>query len=275
MLKCLCSLAEKSIIILDNTSSIDFNTLFNKSTLLFLSSEFAAKMGNKSEQIEAIFILEDDKNKVDHRERFATGEDLIFQLADELCRCYKTEANDYLISDDKSMAEIKEKQANRIHPELKTIHQNYFTDKNTYQQSIDTSTTLIWIKSKFQNDIEINTIQNHFSKVISSFQDFDNQTDCQNYLLEDKTSGAVFLIINSDYEDSIVANFQQLSNVKFVYRLNESVITNYDYLRFQLAYDLMGYYKKLGTDCKVNNNEKTAKDMFMKAYVLCNILAGL
>jgi hypothetical protein len=250
-------------------------------TLLFVSSEFATAMESKPEQTKAIFILEDDNTKVDHRERFATGEDLIFQLTDELYRCYKKEANDYLIVGNTAMAEIQEKQASRIHSELKTAHQNYFASKNSSTASICTTTTLVWLKSKSKNDTEVREMQNLICKVVSSFQAFASHASCQTYLLDHKTAGTVFLIISTDYEDSIVADLQQLPNVKFVYRYgqpsmkNESVISNYDYLRFRLIYDLIGHYKELGTNCKTIQDIKTAKDMFMKAHELCNILAEL
>src|SRR5690349_14865465 len=124
MLKCLCSLVEDSIIILDNDSFVDFNKLPNKITLLFVSSEFAAKMKDKPLQTEAIFILEDDKNKVDYRTRFDSDEDLIFQLADEICRCYRKEAKDCSEAGDFAIAKEKEELANDIHEELKKVYRS-------------------------------------------------------------------------------------------------------------------------------------------------------
>ncbi|CAF2772041.1 unnamed protein product [Rotaria sp. Silwood2] len=238
-------------------------------------------MGNKPEHIKAIFILGNDKSKVNQRDRFDNGEDLICQLADELYRCYKKEANDFFISGDLSMAKSKENQADRIYRELKRIHESFFEDDKNIKGSISTTTKLVWLKSKFQNDTEVKQMESLFSTFVSSFQTFDSEVDCQNYLLESKSNDAVFLIINADYRYSLTDEFQQLSNVKFVYLYEESslkndtVISNYNNLRFRLTYDLIGYYKKLGNDCSANQDAKTAKDMATKARELCNILAEL
>ena len=77
-----------------------------------------------------LFILEEDKTKVDHRERFANTEDLIFQLADELCHYYKSEATDDVGSNNPSLAKEKERIANRIHSELQAVHRNLSKNEN-------------------------------------------------------------------------------------------------------------------------------------------------
>jgi hypothetical protein len=77
------------IIDIDNDVTVDYDKLPKKVTFLFVSSSYAATMKNKSEQLKDIFILEEDKNKVDHCNRFENGKDLIFELADDIYRCLK------------------------------------------------------------------------------------------------------------------------------------------------------------------------------------------
>ncbi|CAF2931568.1 unnamed protein product [Rotaria sp. Silwood2] len=259
------------------TDAFNFGELPKKATFLFVSSEFAATMKNKPEQVETVFILEYDKNKVDNRERFATDEDIICQLADEIYRCYEKEAREYSEYGDPSIAKIKEEQANRIHIELKKIHQRLFARNITTDTTICTITTLVWLKSKLQDDIEVEKVKNLFSKGVSSFLVFDSLFDCHKDLLEHEVVGNIFLIIDADYEESVVVDFQQLPNVKVVGRYgqssleNEAIIDNYDDLCSRLTHDLIAHYNRLGTECSKTHDAKTAKDMFMKAHKLCNI----
>ncbi|CAF1446776.1 unnamed protein product [Adineta steineri] len=111
-----------AIFIYDDNSTTDFDQLPDKPTFLIISSSVAAKMNNKPQQTKATFILEEDKNKVDYRERFGNGEDLIFELADAVYQCYKNEANQYSLSGDMKTAKIKEEQAKQVHSNLKRAY---------------------------------------------------------------------------------------------------------------------------------------------------------
>ncbi|CAF1399510.1 unnamed protein product [Adineta steineri] len=122
MLTTLIAMAANAIFIYDDNSTTDFDQLPNKPTFLIISSSVAAKMKNKPQQTKATFILEEDKNKVDYRERFGNGEDLIFELADAVYQCYKKEANQYSLSGDMKTAKIKEEQANQVHSNLKRAY---------------------------------------------------------------------------------------------------------------------------------------------------------
>ena len=124
MLNSLMSTTKNTIFIFDDITEINFDELLKKPTFLFVSSDFAATMGTKSEQIEMVFILETDKNQVDYRERFDNGEDLIFELADNIYQCYKKEANNYLTSGDTVMAKMKKDQASDIHGILKSAYKS-------------------------------------------------------------------------------------------------------------------------------------------------------
>jgi hypothetical protein len=274
MLETLLRLTDYSISVFD-MALFDPSTWPKNPTLLFASSEFASTIEhNKPEYIKAIFILENDKNKVDQRERFATAEDLIFQLADEIYRCYKKEESEYTISGDASMATIKAKQANQIHSELKKVHERYINDHNSHR-GVTTATTLLWLKSELQDNTNVEKVQNLFEKVVSSFIVCDSKSICHNYLLENKSAGAIFLIIDTNDDVSTVADFEKLPNIKGVYRYGPSDIANCDDLCSRLTCDLIAHYNKLGDDCSAKQDGKTAKDMFLKAHELCKILGEL
>jgi hypothetical protein len=276
------SLPENTVLIFDNPSFVGMDKLPKKPTLLFVSSQFAATIKSTPEQIEKIFILEDDQNKVDEQRRFPTGERLIYQLAYEMERCYKREANECKEFGHSWISQRKQKEADRIHSEMRKIHERVFLCNMTAENSIYiTKTTLVWLTPKSQDVGEVKKMKELFSEVVSSFHVFDNELDCRVYLLENEFDGFMFLIIDTDYEDSIVVHLRELLNVKVVYRYgqsllqNEKIIDNYDDLCFEVAYDLIGHYNKLGTICSAKQDAKIARDIFMKALKICNIFAEL
>ncbi|UJR38682.1 hypothetical protein I4U23_031348 [Adineta vaga] len=277
MLETLCSLAKDSILNFVNNSTIDFDKLPKKTTFLFVSSKFAATMKIKDEQIEKVFILEENKSRIDNQERFATGEDLIFLLADEIYRCYNKEAKAYFESGDLLKANRKEEQANQIHNELKKTHKRFFRREITIDISTSTITRIIWLKSKLQNDIETERIKNLLDEIVSSFLVFDNLSDCCEYLHEHETSAHIFLIIDTDYDDLIVNDFRKRPNMKIVCRYgksssnNETTIDNYSELCFRLIHDLITHYNKLGTNYSNKKYARIAKEMFIKAHKLCKM----
>jgi hypothetical protein len=123
--------------------------------------------------------------------------------------------------------------------------------------------------------------QSLFSGIVTSLVVFDNESECQNYLRKDDFCDTVFLIVGSDYEVSLITDFQQLPNVQAIYRYgqssssNETIIENYDDLCFRLTNDLIAHYNKLGSNYSAKQDAKAAKDMFMKVSELYDILAKL
>ncbi|CAF1395572.1 unnamed protein product [Adineta steineri] len=94
-------------------------------------------MESEPEHIEAVFVLEDDISKVDYQHRFDNGDDLIYQLADEIYRCYQQEAEQYSILGDVKTAEIKRKVSNKIHEELDKAYNSALKRDSTITKSID------------------------------------------------------------------------------------------------------------------------------------------
>lgn len=273
MLKCLCLLEESSIINFDDSSIVDLNELPDRNTLLFTSSEYMTIIKNIPRRIERIFVLESDQSQADYQNRFATGEDLIFQLADELYRCYKLEADDSSKLGDSVMAEMKKKQADKIHDELGKTYKSVFKSDNVAAVVVTSATTVMWLKSKSQKNIEMGNLQSSLSQIVSSVQSFDNTIDCHNSLRMNELWGSVFLVIDPDYEDSTKPDFHQFRNVQAVYRCTETLTDNDDNLAFQLFTGLAIHYQKLGAIYSARQDPKTAKDMFLKVSELYDILA--
>jgi hypothetical protein len=94
-----------------------------------------------------------------------------------------------------------------------------------------------------------------------------------------ETGGTIFLIIDTDYEESVVINFRQYTNVQAVYWYgktsseNKTIIQNYNDFCFQLISDLIAHYNRLGSIYSTNEDAKAVGDMFMKVSKLYNILA--
>ncbi|CAF3373738.1 unnamed protein product [Rotaria socialis] len=200
-----------------------------------------------------------DLNKVDQRLRFATDEDLICQLADELYRHYTKEAQKYFHLGNVKMSNDQERLANRIYSELRNVHNNIITLENNNPSFVCPKTELIWLKSKMQDYANVDQLQTYFNELVSSYSSFYNQDDCQHYLRNDKNIGGIFLIIDIDYNESIVTTFEHLSNVKCLYRYGQSksetkgIITNFDAFRYQLAYNLKAHYGDFGAECRAKN----------------------
>ena len=278
MLSVLRSLANGSILVYDH-SDINFDTLPNKTILLFTKNQFVGSTPRQIKQVTKSFILEEDKTKVDHRERFANTEDLIFQLADELCRHYKSEAAGDLGSNNPTLAKEKEKIANQIHSELQAVYRDLSKNENDEKSLPSTTTSLIYLQSKDREESDINKVENLLQEIVTSFSTFDNERECYRHLRTNELDSAVFLIIATHCPDSAVASFQCLSNVKHVYRLGQTSSSTEDLLSsgsdefwFQVTHDLLSYYHKLGTEFSSRKEARKAKEMFVKAHRLCQMI---
>lgn len=281
MLKVLQSMIKESLLIVTNPLTIDFDTLPEKNTFLFVSREFADTMTKKPKQMEGMFILENNTKEADHQKRFGSGLDLIFQLADEIYQCYMEEAREHFESGDVTTANIKQECANQIQGELKRIYNSICKDSHVMVKPMDTTTAIIWLNINRQRIIEIEGLSKLLSTIVSSFSVFDDQVICEQYLLENKSVGMIFFVISTDHQISVRIEPHQLSNVKIVYYCekasskNEPMITKYNDLCFRLISDLATHYNNLGSIYSAKQDAKTAKDMFIKTYELYNILAKL
>ena len=142
MLTSLVSMAENSIIVIDDSSMTDLDDLLKKDTFLFVSSEFATIMNGLLEQVKETFVLVNDKNQIDYQKRFDDGEDLIFELADQIYQCYKKEADLHFTFNETILGKIKIEQANQIYGILKQAYKSVIADNNhIVSPDIETTTT--------------------------------------------------------------------------------------------------------------------------------------
>ena len=178
MLKALKSMMKESLLICPDTSIIGLVTLSEKTTFLFISSQAAEMIMRQNKQIGPMFILENDPKRVDYEVRFGSGLDLLFQLADEIYRCYMKEAREYVQSGDLTTANIREEYAKQIHTELKRIY-NSISKNNppSMEKSIDitTTTAIVWLDMNTQQTIIVDRLNKLLSTIVSSFSVFDDQ----------------------------------------------------------------------------------------------------
>ena len=142
-----------------------------------------------------------------------------------------------------------------------------------------TTTSLIYLKSKDHEESAINKAENLFKDIVTSFSTFDDERECYRHLCTNESDNAIFLIIATHCQDSSVAYFQRLSNVKQVYRFDQTSSSTKDLLDsgsdqfwFQLTHDLLSYYNKLGTEFSSRKEAGKAKEMFVKAHRLCHMI---
>jgi hypothetical protein len=277
VLQTLYSLASKFILIINDESTIDFSQWSKKSTTVFTTAQFASSIENLPKHFK-MFILDKGNNNIE-QQRFATIDDLICRLADEIVQQYRLEANEYTKVGELIKAKEQEEQANLIYRKLRQIHAQLLTNKSPMKASDSISPILIWLISNTENNEEdTNYIEKNFEKYFSSFRIFFHESDFHDYIAQENITD-MFLIIYSDYQESIAQGSHQFSNVKYIYRYGESkvqddkIITNRDDLCYQLTYDLIDYYGKLGEQYRTNNQTKKARDMFLKAQSLCQFLS--
>ncbi|CAF1264502.1 unnamed protein product [Adineta steineri] len=200
----------------------------------------------------------------------------MFQLADELYHYYKLEAIGDIKLGDISLAKEKEEQANQIHKELKEVHQRFFRTDTNDKSDIYTITKLIWLQSTYNTNDDMIKIQNLFENILPSCLIFSDEEECYCHICTTEIDTIIFLIIDTIYKDSSVVGFQQLNNVKKIYFYDQSLPRkNFDNIYFQLIHDLISHYNKLGNECNAKKDAEKAKDMFIKAQKLCELLIEL
>jgi hypothetical protein len=275
MLDMLRSLTPDAILIYENKLTSDFSQWSDQPMSLFTTAHFAESLENLPKCC-TVFTLENDKSKVNQQCRFATIEDLISQIADEIVRQYRLKAKEYHKAGKLDKAEQQEEAVNRIYRELTRIHKK-FTTNNTSEEILNTiepSLVLLIPRSE-----DMNYIEKYFGDYFSSYHFFHNKNRCHQFIVEHENANDMFIIIHIRYEQTIVTSLRQFSNVKYVYyygkakETDEKIFQNQEDLHYRLTYDLIGYYGELGVKYQTNNQPKTARDIFLKGQKLCQFLS--
>jgi len=271
ILTILCSLASKFILIINDEPNLDFSQWSKKSITIFTTTQFASSSENLPKN-SRMFLLDIDNNNIE-QQRFASIDDLISRLVDEIIDKYRSEANEYNKLGDIKKAKEQNEQINQIYRELKQIH-----DK-PMKISDNITPILIWLISNTKtNEEDTNYIQENIGKYFSEYRIFFNESEFHECIATENDTN-MFVIIYTEYLESIAKGLRQFLNVKYVYRYGESktedkeIITNQDNLRYRLIYDLIDYYGKLGEQYRTNSQTKNAREMFLKAQNLCQFLS--
>ncbi|CAF1123993.1 unnamed protein product [Adineta steineri] len=274
MLNTLRLLTNDLILIYDNISEIDFDTISNKTLLFFISSQANSTMDKSSIQVTKLFILEEHEEIADQQERFASSEDLMFQLSDELCRHCLLEAKQDIQSNDKFLAQEKEQLINKIHNQLKKVYEEFSTTDNDNKTLIRIRAPTIIVLKSHQNENNSMERLKNLLKDIVTFTIFDDQEKFYLHMRTNEKDNEVFLIIDNEYAEFSTIGFEFFPNVKKVYRSSSTNNTR-DNLSFELLHDLIAHYSKLGSEYDINGDVKKAKEMFLKAHELCECLGEL
>jgi hypothetical protein len=260
MLKVLQSLTNDSILIVKNCSEINLNQMKDKKLFIFTNSRISSSVKKElQQQPRKLFILGDDQISNEEEKHFNNAEDFIFELADEFYRCYISEMKDDI---DPS------KLTNPIHKQLKEVYRKFSRNN---QRSISTETTIIWLKFNNKDDQMITNTQKLFKNIVSSFLIIDDCQECYGHLCTDEFNHSVFLIIDDNYQEKCLATLQTLENIKKMYRY-DSIKEKKNGVRLKLTYDLITHYNQLANQCQNNHYLDIAKDMFLKARNLCDLL---
>lgn len=272
----LCSLTSGLIHILNDESNLDFSECPNRSVLLFTTAQFAVQLKNLPNYVK-LYTLEDKQSTGNDSSKFATMEDLLGKLSDEIILKHRLDAKQYSSTNQFERANEHEETANRIYHELKNLyHQNFMKDNTLNNRPNKMEPSLIWLISRNEN---MQNIEGFFGNYFSNYKEFHNEHTCHGYIAKNEHEEDIFLIIGNNYKQIAENSFRQFSNVKHIYYYgkpknnDEKGYCSQDDLRYHLTYDLIGYFRQLGDNYEKLNQPKLARDIFLKAQKLCKFLS--
>ena len=263
MLSVLKSLTSETIYVCKDVTP---STVANRSILILTTEKYAKSLWDTSDS-NRIWTLES-----------AVGskiENLLIQLADEIIHDYRSEALLHHKLNQVKQANQLEDKANQIHHKILLILKKVTTSTLSQQQldSIDYSLVILTL-----NNNDIQTIKDDFQDFFLSYYFFSNKHPCHEHIVEHEQCAEIFLIILSDHSSTIVDQFHQFSNVKYVYYLGQTtdkgkrIFSNRKSLEYKLILDLLGYYAELGDRYQLNEQRQRAREVFLKGQRLSQFL---
>ncbi len=99
---------------------------------------------------------------------------------------------------------------------------------------------------------------------------FDIEQTCWDDVVQYDNETAVFLIVDSNFNSPTVSRLEGLAQVKYLYRTNEFI--DVDKFCFRLTHDLIKHYGQLGDQLTAERRNQEARQMFLRAQQLCEIL---
>ncbi len=161
---------------------------------------------------------------------------------------------------------------------MEKIYETFSTNNMTIKPLVYTLNTLICLKSKSNDDFNMENLHKQLNSFVSSSLIFDNEESSYDHVCTNEVHNCVFMIIHTHYQDSIVNHFKKLPNVKNVYRYgqtsfkNKKTFTNNNDLCFELIHGLTAHYNRLGTEYNARKDSENAANMYLKAQELCKRL---
>ncbi|CAF0884186.1 unnamed protein product [Rotaria sordida] len=283
VLDILCSLTSDIISIMNDVSINDIYQWPKSSISIFTTTQFLSPLEQKKiSKYFKTFVLNDDKNNIEQQQQqqFTTIDELICRLVDEIIQYYRSEANEFSKIGDSTKVQEQYKQINRIYRELRKIDEKLVKINSPLNKSENIEPILIWLISNTGHDEEdTEYIEKNFKDNFSSYFTFYDSCEFHSHLLDENNITDMFIIIDSNYEESIVECVRQFPYVKYVYYYGElktksnNIMINRDDLYYRITSDLIDYYAKLGEKYQTNKQSKEARKIFLKAQTLCRLLA--
>ncbi len=107
-------------------------------------------------------------------------------------------------------------------------------------------------------------------QIVPSLIVFDNEQTCWDYVVQCGDETAIFLLVDPDYDRLIVTRLEGLAQVKHLYRTEGFIDINK--MCFRLTHDLIKHYGQLGDQLQAEKRNQEARQMFLRAQQLCQIL---
>ncbi|UJR30326.1 hypothetical protein I4U23_017863 [Adineta vaga] len=268
VLRILRLMTSKLILTIDDESPIDFSQWSKSNISIFTTTHYASSLECIPRNCQ-LFIFDKDNSKTD-QQRYATIDDLICQLAEEIIQKFRSDAVKSTNIGDTTKAAEQNANAEQIYSELRKLQP---TPDQTKTSDTFIAPSLIWLINDTTNDEITDLIEKQFPDYFQTHLTFYQEDDFHYYLLTNDIHADKFLILYGNYSKSMIESSRQFSNVKYVYQYEELNKTDKDKLQYRLTYDLIDYYGKLGEQYRANKQQKKAKLMFSKAKNLCHFLS--
>ncbi|CAF1338001.1 unnamed protein product [Adineta ricciae] len=278
MFKALHSLMNETVVSYDNPSEIPHSTMNDKIWMVFTTNQMNLSTVKKASPSAKFFVLETDEAKVNNYERFGSDEDLMFQMSDELYRCFHLEADEDWREGEEQLSKQKQAIAKKIHEKLKEVYQQFPEPNLNEKSKLSTKFVVLWLQGQQENKNYTKKINKLFENILS-FTFYNNPEDCWGEILTVEQDTHLFIVIDESYSDNDIVGIIADQHEKKIYRSTpiqpDAKGKIHDKTSFLLIYDLIERYSELGSEFQSRKDPRNAKDMFTRAQQLCKCLIEL
>lgn len=270
MLNVLHSISNESIKIYENISEINFDHIFNgKFSIIFARYDIVSAIRNRHpSQLTVQYFAFDDRPNVNRQIGTVSHlTDFIFQLADDLGRLLLNESVEDLRMNKNSLSKQKQQLAGQIDNEMKKIYQKYSEND---QPSICTEVYIIHLTNTRNTDNVAIEIERHFKNLFPNYLTFYDAHEFQMHILMNNSDAPIFTIVESDDQNQYTTLCDQLKNIKYIYRIQQSSSTNEIFQ--DLTLKLIDHYNNLANAFEDRNDSIKQREMLITARKLTELL---